>query len=160
MQPSLLLSVLALGVLAQSSELERGAKGRQRALRLLDMAHGALQSSLAAGWVDVGLAQTGWVSIFDYMLTCSQLIAFIDDPILRAQLASLANMGALAVRHAPPRLPCPPLLAHYYGRWPAPQGHCRVQCIGKPETQHLGAPRHRHVPPDGVDIRDGTHADD
>ncbi len=67
MQPSLLLSILALGVLAQSSELERGAKGRQRALKLLDMAHGALQSSLAAGWVDVGLAQSGWVSTFDYM---------------------------------------------------------------------------------------------
>ncbi|OJT13401.1 hypothetical protein TRAPUB_10036 [Trametes pubescens] len=64
MQPSLLLSILALGVLAQSSELERGAKGRQRALKLLDMAHGALQSSLAAGWVDVGLAQSGWMIMY------------------------------------------------------------------------------------------------
>ncbi|EIW63043.1 uncharacterized protein TRAVEDRAFT_69195 [Trametes versicolor FP-101664 SS1] len=64
MQPSLLMSMLALGVLSQSSELERGLKGRQRALKLLDMAHGALQSSLAAGWVDVGLAQSGWMIMY------------------------------------------------------------------------------------------------
>ncbi|KAI0633373.1 hypothetical protein C8Q77DRAFT_1114598 [Trametes polyzona] len=64
MQPSLLMGLLALGVLTQSSEVERGERGRTRALKLLDMAHGALQSSLATGWVDIGLAQAGWVILY------------------------------------------------------------------------------------------------
>ncbi|KAI0334960.1 hypothetical protein GY45DRAFT_1317405 [Cubamyces sp. BRFM 1775] len=64
MQPSLLFSALALGTLAQSSEMEKGRKGRQRAMKLLDMAHSALQSSLATGWVDVGLAQAGWLILY------------------------------------------------------------------------------------------------
>lgn len=152
MQPSLLLSILALGVLSQSSELERGIKGRQRALKLLDMAHGALQSSLAAGWVDVGLAQAGWVNIFDYMRDCYKLTAYSDDHVLRAELASNAIMATLAVRHAPARLPRPPLLAHYPGRRPAPQRNGRVRCTGIPEAQHRRRPRHHDVPPDDVDI--------
>ena len=61
MQPSLLMSALALGVLAQSSEAEKGHKGRKRALKLLDMAHSALEGSLATGWVDIGLAQAALV---------------------------------------------------------------------------------------------------
>ncbi|KAI0675013.1 hypothetical protein C8Q78DRAFT_1162108 [Trametes maxima] len=64
MQPSLLLAALALGTLTQSSEIEKGEKGRQRALQLLDMAHSALQSSLATGWVDIGLAQAGWMVMY------------------------------------------------------------------------------------------------
>ncbi|KAI0645408.1 hypothetical protein C8Q79DRAFT_964451 [Trametes meyenii] len=64
MQPSLLLAALALGTLTQSSEIEKGEKGRRRALQLLDMAHGALQSSLATGWVDIGLAQAGWMVMY------------------------------------------------------------------------------------------------
>ncbi|KAI0655926.1 hypothetical protein C8Q70DRAFT_1016334 [Cubamyces menziesii] len=64
LQPSLLLGALALGTLTQSSEIERGRKGRQRAIKLLDMAHGALQSSLSTGWVDVGLAQAGWMLLY------------------------------------------------------------------------------------------------
>ncbi|KAI0643016.1 hypothetical protein C8Q79DRAFT_201865 [Trametes meyenii] len=59
-QPSLLLSALAVGTLAQSSEAERGAPGRARASRLRDMADSALQASLASGWVDVGLIQASW----------------------------------------------------------------------------------------------------
>lgn len=62
LQPSLLFSVLALGALAQSSEVEKGARGRQNALRLLEMAHGALEGALATGWVDIGLAQAAFVS--------------------------------------------------------------------------------------------------
>ncbi|KAI0356193.1 hypothetical protein OH77DRAFT_1423788 [Trametes cingulata] len=64
MQPSVLMAALAIGTLVQSSEVEKGAKGRRRALKLLDMAHGALQSSLATGWVDVGLAQAGWLLLY------------------------------------------------------------------------------------------------
>lgn len=61
LQPSVLLSVLALGVFSQSSEAERGSRGRAQALKLLDMAHGALEGALSTGWVDVGLAQAALV---------------------------------------------------------------------------------------------------
>ncbi|KAI0655927.1 hypothetical protein C8Q70DRAFT_1057127 [Cubamyces menziesii] len=64
MQPSLLFSALALGTLTQSSEVEKGGRGRRRAMKLLDMAHSALQSSLATGWVDIGLAQAGWLILY------------------------------------------------------------------------------------------------
>ncbi|KAI8993760.1 hypothetical protein BD414DRAFT_480378 [Trametes punicea] len=64
LQPSLLLAALALGILTQSSEVEMGRRGRERAMKLLDMAHGALQSSLATGWVDVGLPQAGWMLLY------------------------------------------------------------------------------------------------
>ncbi|KAI0373853.1 hypothetical protein BV20DRAFT_678695 [Pilatotrama ljubarskyi] len=64
MQPALLLSALALGTLAQSSEAEKGAPGRVRALKLLDMADSALQASLASGWVDIGLIQATWLIVY------------------------------------------------------------------------------------------------
>ena len=60
-QPSLFLSLLALGALVQSSELKGGAKGRARAIKLLDSAHSALQASLSSNWVDIGLVQAAWV---------------------------------------------------------------------------------------------------
>ncbi|KAH9891993.1 hypothetical protein C8Q73DRAFT_701968 [Cubamyces lactineus] len=64
MQPSLLLSALALGTLAQSSDADKGAVGRARALRLLEFADGALQASLSSGWVDVGLVKASWLIVY------------------------------------------------------------------------------------------------
>ncbi|KAI0351438.1 hypothetical protein OH77DRAFT_938368 [Trametes cingulata] len=64
MQPGLLLSALALGTLAQSSEAEKGAPGRVRALKLLDMAYSAVQASLVSGWVDIGLIQATWLIVY------------------------------------------------------------------------------------------------
>ena len=61
LQPSLLLSALAVGALTQSYEVENGATGRQKALKLLELAHGALEGALATGWVDIGLAQAALV---------------------------------------------------------------------------------------------------
>lgn len=61
MQPSLVLSALAVGKFAQSSEVEQGAKGREKALKMVELAHGALEASLASGWVDFGLIQAAWV---------------------------------------------------------------------------------------------------
>lgn len=60
-QPSLVLSALAVGRFAQSSEVEQGAKGRAKALKMVDLAHGALEASLASGWVDIGLVHAAWV---------------------------------------------------------------------------------------------------
>ncbi|KAH9855245.1 hypothetical protein C2E23DRAFT_883200 [Lenzites betulinus] len=117
MQPSLLLAVLALGVFTQSSEVERGARGRQRALKLLDMAHGALQSSLATGWVDVGLVQAAWMILYfelnshplqtwdrsySAMLLLDSLIRLFSLTTLDAGTPRLANAGSAAlesVRH-------------------------------------------------------------
>ncbi|RPD62664.1 hypothetical protein L226DRAFT_610838 [Lentinus tigrinus ALCF2SS1-7] len=64
LQPSLLLSALALGAFVQSSEVHNGARGRQKALTLLEMAHGALEGALATGWVDMGLAQAALLIVF------------------------------------------------------------------------------------------------
>ncbi|RPD56159.1 hypothetical protein L227DRAFT_508824 [Lentinus tigrinus ALCF2SS1-6] len=64
MQPSLVLSALAVGKFAQSSEVELGAKGREKALKMVDLAHGALEASLASGWVDIGLIQAAWLIVY------------------------------------------------------------------------------------------------
>ena len=63
MQPSLVLAALAIGKFAQSSEAEQAARGRAKALKLLDLAHSSLQASLASGWVDMGLIKAAWVTI-------------------------------------------------------------------------------------------------
>jgi hypothetical protein len=62
-QPSLILSALALASFWQSSEYGNGAPGRERALRLRDEAQGALESSISARWIDDSLAQAAWVFI-------------------------------------------------------------------------------------------------
>ncbi|KAI0720844.1 hypothetical protein C8T65DRAFT_692713 [Cerioporus squamosus] len=61
LQPCLVLALLALGTFFQSSELELGAKGRERALHLLDQAHATFQASLNSGRIDLGLVQTAWL---------------------------------------------------------------------------------------------------
>ena len=60
-QPALVLSMISVGVLMQSSALGRGEAGQKRALKLLDLAHSALQASLLSNWVDTGLVQAAWV---------------------------------------------------------------------------------------------------
>ena len=62
MQPSLVMSALAIGLFSQSSEAERGAAGRVKALKLIELAHSSLQASMASGRVDVELIQAAWVS--------------------------------------------------------------------------------------------------
>lgn len=54
--------MLAMGTFVQSCELRRGVKGRTRALKLVDQAHAAIQASLSANWIDIGLIQAAWVS--------------------------------------------------------------------------------------------------
>jgi hypothetical protein len=64
MQPSLVLGLLAVATLFQSSEVRKGQKGREKALRLRDEAQSALEMSMNAGWLDVTLVQAAWVSAF------------------------------------------------------------------------------------------------
>ncbi|RXW24529.1 hypothetical protein EST38_g1353 [Candolleomyces aberdarensis] len=61
MQPSLILSLLAISTFFQSSEIGLGRYGRERALRFRDEAQGALEASFNSGWIDETLAQAAWV---------------------------------------------------------------------------------------------------
>ncbi|KAI0697750.1 hypothetical protein C8T65DRAFT_806929 [Cerioporus squamosus] len=95
LQPSLLLSALALGVFAQSSESEHGARGRQKALKLLELAHGALEGALATGWVDIGLAQAALlIVLFEMQSHPLQSVARSRSAI--SLLDSLMRMFSLA----------------------------------------------------------------
>lgn len=82
MQPSLVLAALAISTFLQSSEVEMGAKGRKKALRLRDEAQGSLEASFNAGWLDESLVQAAWVSGFFFLLTMV-LTQSIVDRILR-----------------------------------------------------------------------------
>lgn len=62
MQPALLPALLAIATFFQSSEAGFGKEGREKALRLRDVAQGALEASLNARWIDEELAQAAWVS--------------------------------------------------------------------------------------------------
>lgn len=61
MQPSLVLSALALATLLQSSELGLGRRGRERALWLRDTAQSFLEAAWNVAIVDPALAQAAMV---------------------------------------------------------------------------------------------------
>lgn len=63
MQPSLVLSLLAIATFTQSSELGRGQDGRSQAAKFRDEAQSSLEASFNAGWIDDTLAQAAWVSV-------------------------------------------------------------------------------------------------
>ncbi|KAF7768132.1 transcriptional regulator family: Fungal Specific TF [Agaricus bisporus var. burnettii] len=66
MQPSLVLALLTMSIFWQSSEVDNGSSGRERALRFRDEAQGALEASVNAGWLDETLAQAAWLlSLFE-----------------------------------------------------------------------------------------------
>jgi hypothetical protein len=64
MQPSLIFAACALATFWQSSEIGKGKRGRDLALRLRDRAECQLQASLNGGWIDEGLAKAAYVSSF------------------------------------------------------------------------------------------------
>ncbi|KAH7885280.1 hypothetical protein F5I97DRAFT_1884201 [Phlebopus sp. FC_14] len=64
MQPSFIPAALAIATLLQSSEAGFGREGRERALRLRDIAQGALEASFNARWIDEQLAQAAWLLAF------------------------------------------------------------------------------------------------
>lgn len=61
MQPSLVLSILAVSAFMTSSEIDQGTNGRMRSLWLRDAAQSSLEASLNAQWIDPTLAQAAWV---------------------------------------------------------------------------------------------------
>ncbi|KAJ7025394.1 hypothetical protein C8F04DRAFT_1046634 [Mycena alexandri] len=60
-QPSLIYAALAMSTFWQSSEIELGQRGRDKALKFREEAQSALDASLSAGWVDETLAQAAWL---------------------------------------------------------------------------------------------------
>ncbi|KAG1751227.1 hypothetical protein EDB19DRAFT_1628599 [Suillus lakei] len=64
MQPALLPAALAIAAFFQSSEAGNGKEGRDRAVRLRDVAQGHLEASLNARWIDDSLAQAAWLLAF------------------------------------------------------------------------------------------------
>ncbi len=61
MQPSLLLSLLAVSTLLQSSERVCPEESRRKAMMLREEAQGQLEASLYARAIDGELAQAAWV---------------------------------------------------------------------------------------------------
>ncbi|EJU02979.1 hypothetical protein DACRYDRAFT_77804 [Dacryopinax primogenitus] len=61
LQPSLIISFLALATFMRSSELGAGLTGRQRALQMAEIARAHHQSSIDAGWIDAGIAQAAFM---------------------------------------------------------------------------------------------------
>jgi hypothetical protein len=62
MQPSLVLSLLAVSTFWKSSDFfGKGQEGRKRAMRFRDVAQGLLEASFNARWLDESLAQAAWV---------------------------------------------------------------------------------------------------
>ncbi|KAF9221637.1 hypothetical protein BS17DRAFT_785095 [Gyrodon lividus] len=61
MQPSFLPAALAIATFFQSSEAGFGKEGRDKALRLRDIAQGALEASFNARWIDEELVQAAWL---------------------------------------------------------------------------------------------------
>ncbi|KAI5983465.1 hypothetical protein EDD15DRAFT_2178951 [Pisolithus albus] len=120
MQPSLVYAALAVATLLQSSEVGRGSEGREKALRLRDMAQGALEASMCARWVDEELAQAAWLLAFFELCphphhggerTKSSL--FMLDTIIRAlSLATLDEENPAAVRFKRNSVPVVPSPRH------------------------------------------------
>ncbi|KAI0044523.1 hypothetical protein FA95DRAFT_1562170 [Auriscalpium vulgare] len=64
MQPSLILSALAVSTYLQSSQLGRGENGRRMAMMLRNEAQSFFDASLSSRYVDEELAQAAWMLAF------------------------------------------------------------------------------------------------
>lgn len=81
MQPSLVLSALALSTLMKSSETGLGENGRRLSLWLRDAAQSSLDASISASWIEPSLAQAAFVSdlpIFEYHTYPYQFLAVFE----------------------------------------------------------------------------------
>ncbi|KIJ64647.1 hypothetical protein HYDPIDRAFT_112046 [Hydnomerulius pinastri MD-312] len=104
MHPSLLPAALAIATFFQSSEAGFGKEGREKALRLRDIAQGALEASLNAQWIDEELAQAAWLlALFEVCShpshtseRCSSGVIMLDTIIrtLSLTFVDMENPGA------------------------------------------------------------------
>jgi hypothetical protein len=84
MQPSVVLSALALSTLMKSSEMGLGAEGRRFAEWLRDAAQSSLEASLSASWIEPSLANAAFVSC----------MLFIEIPTHETQFLVLFEASA------------------------------------------------------------------
>ncbi|KAI9464587.1 hypothetical protein BJY52DRAFT_1114909 [Lactarius psammicola] len=113
MQPSLLLSLLAVSTLLQSSERACPGESRRKAMMLRDEAQGQLEASLYARAIDGELAQAAWVlSFFEVcahpqnQATRTQSSLDILDSIIRAlTMTNLDSDSPAASRFASSGMP-------------------------------------------------------
>nr|QWQ79357.1 Zn 2Cys6 transcription factor [Sanghuangporus sanghuang] len=120
-QPALVLSALALATLLQSSEIELGEVGRQRALRLRDIAQIHLEVSWNASSVDPSLAQAALLlAVFESSAhpqhsserVCSSLI-LLDQIIRTLALTAIDLADPDACVFSPDSVPSVPRPASY-----------------------------------------------
>ncbi|KAL1939262.1 hypothetical protein VTO73DRAFT_10065 [Trametes versicolor] len=121
-QPSFVLAMLALSTLLQSSELELGTRGMDRALLLADQAYSAFHASLSSGWIDVGLAHAAYILVaFELQAhpqatrpqRTQQAMYMLDSIIRYLGLTTLDVTDPRATIFLPnvvPRVPSDPLL--------------------------------------------------
>ena len=135
-QPSLIFGALAVSTFVQSSELEKGAKGRAMALQLLDQAHAMFDASLSAGWIDLGLVQAAWVML-SFSLARIASIAHCWCRYLSIDVCDIRDAGtprqrssSRAVCFRDPRLAHPESVAHY----PGPDGSTDVHFLARPSS--------------------------
>ncbi|KAF8842166.1 hypothetical protein BDN67DRAFT_899803 [Paxillus ammoniavirescens] len=110
MQPSFLPAALAIATFFQSSEAGFGKEGREKALRLRDIAQGALEASLNARWVDEELAQAAWLlALFEVCAhplhtrdRCASGVLMLDM-IIRTLSLTFIDMGNPAAAKFSPR---------------------------------------------------------
>ncbi|KAF8442969.1 hypothetical protein L210DRAFT_3534542 [Boletus edulis BED1] len=113
MQPSLLPAALAIATFFQSSEAGFGKQGRRKAMRLRDVAQGALEASLNARWIDEELAQAAWLlALFevcahpDYTSErCSSALVLVDTIIRTLGLTFVDMEDPASARYSPRSVP-------------------------------------------------------
>ncbi|KAI9066862.1 hypothetical protein FKP32DRAFT_1673551 [Trametes sanguinea] len=131
-QPSLILGLLGLATFNQSSELELGARGREKALRLIDQAHATFNASVNSGWIDVGLVQAAWIlAVFEIHAhpklsgpRTKEAMAMLDSLIRCLSLTTLDvddPRASVFMPHAVPIVPSD-TIAHAAGYDPRTRG--------------------------------------
>ncbi|KAJ7032881.1 hypothetical protein C8F04DRAFT_958305 [Mycena alexandri] len=120
LQPAFILASMALAVLIQSSEAERGASGRERAAFLRHSAQDALERTWREGvWLDASLAEAALI-ITQYEASAhpeyspdrlARAFAFMDEIIAALGLTAVDAGSADVCRYASgaaPVVPAPP----------------------------------------------------
>lgn len=100
LQPSLVLSALAVSILMKSSEADLGERGRSHALLLRDAAQSSLEASISTGWIEPSLAQAALVRTFTVQARTFEtyLLETVTNP-LRREHSSLSYTSSCRLCH-------------------------------------------------------------
>ncbi|KAH9176032.1 hypothetical protein EDB89DRAFT_1846911 [Lactarius sanguifluus] len=153
MQPSLLLSLLAVSTLVQSSQQARPEESRRKAIMLRDEAQSALEASLYARAIDGELAQAAWVlSFFEVcahpqnQATRTQSSLNILDSIIRAlTMTHLDSDTPAASRFSSNGMPV--VDARLVGYFPATEQHNPSSVLTSSSTRQYVQQPHMAVEP-------------